>query len=90
MSGLNQRFTKPSRGKTLREFESHILRKTKNPKGSFCFAERDSNGKSVRETGVFLWRKAAKRWKPSGFQNTAKRVVTYSHYILFESAYIFG
>ena len=26
MSGLNQRFTKPSAGKTAREFESHILR----------------------------------------------------------------
>lgn len=26
MSGLNQRFTKPPTGKTVREFESHILR----------------------------------------------------------------
>ncbi len=26
MSGLNQRFTKPSTSKIVREFESHILR----------------------------------------------------------------
>ncbi len=26
MSGLNQRFTKPSAGNSAREFESHILR----------------------------------------------------------------
>ncbi len=31
MSGLNQRFTKPPAGKTAREFESHILRKTISP-----------------------------------------------------------
>ena len=39
MSGLNQRFTKPSAGKTAREFESHILREYKNehPLGAiFC------------------------------------------------------
>ncbi len=30
MSGLNQRFTKPSAGNSAREFESHILRKLRN------------------------------------------------------------
>ena len=42
MSGLNQRFTKPSAGKTAREFESHILREDKNKHllVLFLFAEK--------------------------------------------------
>ena len=36
MSGLNQQFTKLSTGKTVRGFESHILRKTiKTPQKVF-------------------------------------------------------
>ena len=43
MSGLNQRFTKPSNLYWFREFESHILRKIMNPlqsNGRFIFCER--------------------------------------------------
>lgn len=38
VSGLNQRFTKPSGPNRPREFESHILRKRKTPERVlFCF-----------------------------------------------------
>ena len=43
MSGLNQRFTKPSNLNRFREFESHRLRKYKNEfdlgRAIFVFAE---------------------------------------------------
>lgn len=39
MSGLNQRFTKPSGLNRPREFESHILRKMKSAKAVFHFVE---------------------------------------------------
>ncbi len=40
MSGLNQRFTKPPTGKTVREFESHILRSCKKALTRAFFIER--------------------------------------------------
>ena len=56
MSGLNQRFTKPPTGKTVREFESHILRKTKT---SHCLSVRFcvSSGDRMRDSkdGKRLW-----------------------------------
>ena len=39
MSGLNQRFTKPSGDKTPREFESHILRKITSGTPRLYFAQ---------------------------------------------------
>ena len=41
MSGLNQRFTKPSYLNRYREFESHRLRKNKKTRKGFSFCGRE-------------------------------------------------
>ena len=43
VSGLNQRFTKPSFLNWNREFESHILRKLKTPFGVFLICGGKQN-----------------------------------------------
>ena len=43
MSGLNQQFTKLSTGKTVREFESHILRKLRSVVTIICAVQNNDH-----------------------------------------------
>ena len=71
MSGLNQQFTKLSTGKTVREFESHILRKLRSRATIICAVQNNDHREYILHCAkIVIVRDISRIWQINGiFQN---------------------